>query len=182
MLVSEIKTLSELNSNDELSSQLEDSSDDILLVSDAINRWYEMCKRPKSLYRLTQFYVNYKYILMSYDPKVQKEIGSLIGKDDHKDMNRLYSSFFSLFIRSLGKTATVNKNTNVLEHIMGYFKRNLSSEEKGDLRVLISQYHNQRIALHKPVELLKQYAVKYDSKYLKMQFYLSSEIENCKRR
>jgi uncharacterized protein YbgA (DUF1722 family) len=69
--------------------------------------------------------------------------------------------------------ATARKNTNVLQHIMGYFKRQLSHDEKQELKEVIDQYHQQLLPLIVPLTLLKHYVNKYDQQYLKGQIYLS---------
>jgi len=67
----------------------------------------------------------------------------------------------------------VKKNTNVLLHIMGYFKKNLTTSEKEELLLIIGQYHEQLVPLIVPVTLLKHYVNKYGQDYLKGQSFLS---------
>jgi uncharacterized protein YbgA (DUF1722 family) len=69
--------------------------------------------------------------------------------------------------------ATVKKNTNVLMHIMGYFRNDLSGEEKKELSGIINNYHQRIIPLIVPVTLLNHYVKKYDEPYLKRQYYLN---------
>jgi uncharacterized protein YbgA (DUF1722 family) len=69
--------------------------------------------------------------------------------------------------------ATVSKNTNVLLHIMGYFKRDLEHVEKEELREIIERYRRGLIPLIVPVTLLNHYVLKYDQPYLKNQYYLN---------
>jgi uncharacterized protein YbgA (DUF1722 family) len=69
--------------------------------------------------------------------------------------------------------ATVKKNTNVLMHIMGYFKNNLSSNEKAELLMVIENYHKRLIPLVVPLTLINHYVHKYDEPYLKRQHYLN---------
>jgi len=58
-------------------------------------------------------------------------------------------------------------------HIMGYFKKELTREEKTELLEVIRQYHDRLIPLIVPLTLLKHYVSKYDQQYLKKQFYLN---------
>lgn len=139
----------------------------------AVHRWHELCEEPKTIHALTQFYASYKYTLMAHDPKVQKELGSLIGNGKELPSSELYDQFLPVFLNSLKNPATTKKNTNVLEHIMGYFKRHLTAEEKAELKTVISQYHDHLIPLIVPITLLKHYVYKYKSEYLMKQYYLS---------
>ena len=76
-------------------------------------------------------------------------------------------------MKGLALQATVKKNTNVLHHIMGYFKQELSPAEKSELLEIIDQYRNHLLPLIVPVTLLKHYISKYGQQYLAGQVYLS---------
>jgi len=76
-------------------------------------------------------------------------------------------------MKGLALHATVKKNTNVLQHIMGYFKQQLSPGEKAELLEVIGQYHDHLLPLIVPLTLLRHYIGKYDQQYLKRQVYLS---------
>jgi uncharacterized protein YbgA (DUF1722 family) len=69
--------------------------------------------------------------------------------------------------------AAIKKNTNVLLHIAGYFKKQLTSKDKRELVEVIDQYHKGYISLIVPIVLINHYVRKLDEPYLKMQFYLN---------
>ena len=69
--------------------------------------------------------------------------------------------------------ATPKKNSNVLLHMMGYFKEQLSSDEKQELLEVIDHYRQEYIPLIVPVTLISHYVRKYDQPYLKEQVYLN---------
>jgi uncharacterized protein YbgA (DUF1722 family) len=76
-------------------------------------------------------------------------------------------------IEALSLKTTINKNINVLQHLMGYFKKQLSSDEKQELLEILDQYRNERVPLIVPVTLINHYVRKYDQPYLKQQTYLN---------
>jgi uncharacterized protein YbgA (DUF1722 family) len=65
------------------------------------------------------------------------------------------------------------KNVNVLIHIMGHFKKMLSSDEKQELLEIIDQYKKSYLPLIVPVTILNHYVRKYDISYLATQVYLN---------
>ena len=69
--------------------------------------------------------------------------------------------------------ATIKKNTNVLLHIAGYFKKWLPPEDKRELLEVIEQYHKGYIPLIVPITLVNHYVRKFDESYLRNQFYLN---------
>ena len=85
----------------------------------------------------------------------------------------LYDRYQKLFLEALGRKTTSKKNTDVLYHLMGYFKGDLSPDEKQELRDLIDLYHRGLVPLIVPVSLISHYVRKYDQPYLKGQWYLN---------
>ncbi len=138
-----------------------------------MQRWYELLSAGKTLSRLMDFHASHKYLLMAHCPGTLKQLGALIagGKDHSPD--ELFDKYFSFLGPSLKKIATVKKNTNVLMHIMGYFKKDLSSDEKSELMEAIGRYHERLVPLLVPVTLLNHYVRKYKPLYLMHQIYLN---------
>ena len=68
---------------------------------------------------------------------------------------------------------TSKKNSNVLLHTMGYFKKQLSSDEKEELLDKVHLYRKGRIPLIVPTTLIHHYVRKYNQPYLKEQVYLN---------
>jgi uncharacterized protein YbgA (DUF1722 family) len=55
----------------------------------------------------------------------------------------------------------------------GYFKKQLSAEEKRKLLEIIARYHKGLVPLIVPVSMISHFAEKYDEPYLKSQYYLN---------
>ena len=68
--------------------------------------------------------------------------------------------------------ATAKKHANVLDHMMGYFTKELSTEERKELVELISDFRHQLVPLIVPVTLIRHYVTKYTVGYLLNQVYL----------
>jgi uncharacterized protein YbbK (DUF523 family)/uncharacterized protein YbgA (DUF1722 family) len=78
-----------------------------------------------------------------------------------------------LQVMALSRKATVKKNVNVLQHMAGYFKKQLSRDEKQELQEVITQYHKGYTPLIVPITLFNHYVRKYDQEYLQKQSYLN---------
>jgi len=137
-----------------------------------MKRWYSICTGRKSLKKIMDFHSMHKYMLMAHCPKTLKELGTFLAKGENYPADNVYKDYFSRFITALSKIATVKRNTNVLQHIMGYFKRDLNSDEKQELNEIIENYHSGLVPLIVPVTLLNHYNRKYRSEYLNDQVYL----------
>ena len=65
---------------------------------------------------------------------------------------------------------TPRKNANVLYHLLGYFKKDLSGDEKQELLDIIDHYRQGDLPLIVPVTLINHYVRKYEQDYLKEQY------------
>ncbi len=100
-------------------------------------------------------------------------MGKLVAKAKEIPFRELSSQYEKLLMEGLRLKATVRKNTNVLQHIMGYFKKLLTPDEKSEILEVIEHYYKGYIPLVVPLVLLKHYVRKYDQPYLKEQYYLA---------
>jgi uncharacterized protein YbgA (DUF1722 family) len=94
-----------------------------------------------------------------------------VGKNTRKE--KLLADYLETLMEGLQLLATTKKNTNVLQHIAGYFKEQLSTEEKKELLEVITNYHDGLVPLIVPITLLRHYVRKYMEDYLARQFYLN---------
>jgi uncharacterized protein YbgA (DUF1722 family) len=76
-------------------------------------------------------------------------------------------------MEALKLKATAPKNTNVLMHMLGYFKKDLAAAEKQEILEIIDEYRRELIPLIVPITLISHYVRKYDQPYLKGQTYLN---------
>jgi uncharacterized protein YbgA (DUF1722 family) len=99
-------------------------------------------------------------------------MGKLVARVKEIPSEELFKDYGRMLMEALRLRATLKKNTNVLQHIMGYFKKLLTSDEKLELLEVIDHYHKGDLPLIAPLTLLKHYVRKYDQPYLKGQYYL----------
>lgn len=136
-----------------------------------VDRWHELCEAP-TVDALVRFHTRHKYLIMAHDPTCLKKLGKMVSEAKPAGMGNVLGDYFRELMDGLKQIATVKKNTNVLQHIMGYFKKDLSGDEKQELVEIIERYHAGLIPLIAPVILLQHYVRKFEEPYLKDQYYL----------
>jgi len=136
-------------------------------------RWKEFMKKGGLIRDLIIFHTEHKLLILSHSPKHFSLLGQLIAGARRYKPEELHSGYIRLLIEGLRLIATVKKNTNVLLHAAGYFKKLLSADEKKELLEVIENYHRGYIPLIVPVVLIKHYVRKFDEPYLKKQYYLN---------
>ena len=136
-------------------------------------RWKEFLKNSTKIRDLITFHTNLKLLILSHSPKHYDVLGKLVAQAKKYKPDVLYSEYIRILMEGLRLLATTKKNTNVLLHIAGYFKKQLSSEDKRELLEVIDQYHRGYVPLIVPIVLINHYVRRFDEPYLKMQFYLN---------
>jgi uncharacterized protein YbgA (DUF1722 family)/uncharacterized protein YbbK (DUF523 family) len=135
-------------------------------------RWREFLLRGSSLKNLVSFHTKHKLLIMAHSPKHYSDLGRLVAWAKGKDSKALLEEYNSKIMEGLRLIATVKKNTNVLMHCMGYFKKQITADEKQELLEVIEHYHGGLIPLVVPVTLINHYVRKFEEAYLREQFYL----------
>ncbi len=139
----------------------------------AMKRWRDYLSENPDYRSLIQFHTAQKLLIMAHHPEKYQVMGRLVAKGKEIPRERLLERYGHLYMEALESFATVKKNTNVLQHIMGYFREDLSSDEKAELLEVIEEYHSHLVPLTVPLTLIKHYIRKFDVSYLKSQVYLS---------
>jgi len=136
-------------------------------------RWRDLTDAGKTRGGLVDFHTRHKLLIMAHSQKHYREMGKLVADSTSRPIDELYAVYAERLNAALRLRATTRKNLNVLMHIMGYFKKNLSSDEKQELLEIFDQYKKEYLPLIVPVTLLNHYAKKYNQLYLKSQVYLN---------
>jgi uncharacterized protein YbgA (DUF1722 family) len=100
-------------------------------------------------------------------------LGKWVAEGKRIPIEELYTRYSETLMEALKLKSTRQKNANVLQHMMGYFKKRLSSDEKQELLEIFDQYRLGDIPLIVPVTILKHYVRKYNEPYLAQQTYIN---------
>ncbi len=137
-----------------------------------MKRWRELLQDKPAIGRLVEFHTRHKLLMMAHSPKHYREMGKLVADAKKHPLTELYATYETLLLEGLKLKASVAKNSNVLTHLMGYFKKDLSKDEKAELLEIFDGYRRGYVPLIVPITLINHYVRKYGQPYLKEQFYL----------
>jgi len=138
----------------------------------ALKRWREILSKKESRGILVEFHTKHKLLILSHSPKHYQMMGKLVAKAKEIPIKELYQQYQAILMESLYLKTSPKKNANVLQHMMGYFREQLSSDEKQELLEVIENYRQEYTPLIVPITLIQHYVRKYDQPYLKEQVYL----------
>jgi uncharacterized protein YbgA (DUF1722 family)/uncharacterized protein YbbK (DUF523 family) len=135
-------------------------------------RWRDVVAGGKKRADLIDFQARHKLLVMAHSPRHATLLGKLAAGSGAADAGDPFARYGEILMEALKLKATAAKHTNVLQHIMGYFKKQLSSDEKQELLEVIDIYRRGDLPLIVPVTLVCHYVRKFDQAYLKGQHYL----------
>ena len=136
-------------------------------------RFCAVKKEKKPIAGLVDFHSRNKLLLMAHSPKRLREMGSLVAQAGNWLPRDPVEEYERILMAVMALKPSKAKHSNVLQHIMGYFKNDLTAPEKQELLELIDHYRSGLVPLIVPVTLLAHYVRKYDQTYLKEQTYLN---------
>jgi uncharacterized protein YbgA (DUF1722 family)/uncharacterized protein YbbK (DUF523 family) len=139
----------------------------------ALKRWREVLTKKESRGNVVDFHTKHKLLILSHSPRHYRMMGIFVARAKDFPLKELYWQYQTLLMESLKLKATPKKNANVLQHMMGYFKEQLSSDEKQELLEVIDHYRKEYIPFIVPMTLINHYVRKHDQPYLKQQVYLN---------
>ncbi|MDH3882796.1 MAG: YbgA family protein, partial [Desulfobacterales bacterium] len=138
-----------------------------------MKRWRDNLARKRGIATLVDFHTRNKLLMLSHSPKHYRLMGKLVAEGKKMPLGDLYDQYQLLLMEALRLKTTIRKNINVLQHLMGYFKKQLSGDEKQELLEAFDQYRSEYVPLIVPITLINHYVRKYDQPYLKQQTYLN---------
>jgi len=122
---------------------------------------------------MVEFHSRHKLLILAHSEKIYREMGRLVAHGKTLPFESFLDQYRTLLLHALALKTTEKKQVNVLHHILGYFKKQLTGDEKAELLEKIEDYRNGLLPLIVPITLLNHYVRKYEQPYLRTQVYLT---------
>jgi len=121
---------------------------------------------------VVEFHTAHKYLLLAHSPAAYARLGRLVAEVARPPRARWLDAYGAGFMEALAARATIKKHVNVLQHIMGFFKKQLAAAEKRELLGVIGDYAAGLVPLVVPITLINHYVARFDMAYVRDQIYL----------
>ena len=139
----------------------------------SLKRWRNLLSSKRTVGGLVEFHTKNKLLILSHSPEKYRILGRLTADARQYPVDELFRRYEEILLSALSLKTTVKKNINVLHHIMGFFKKQITRSEKRELLAILDQYREGYVPLIVPITLLRHYVLKYDQAWLKIQTYLN---------
>ncbi len=114
---------------------------------------FELRKLEAKTSEIQRFHSEYKYLLMEHHPALVKELGKLASKSDDEEKQK--QDYMKTFMETIkNHRPTKKKRVNVYQHLLGYFKKDLSAKEKENLLEKMEAYRQHKISYQTLLEVM----------------------------
>jgi uncharacterized protein YbgA (DUF1722 family) len=139
----------------------------------ALRRWRGVLAKRESYGNLVNFHAQHELLILSHSTKYYQMMAGLVAQAKNIPLKKLYQQYQTLLMEALQLKSTSKKDANALRHVMRYFRKGLSLDEKKELLEVVENYQRKGIPLIVPITLINHYVRKYNQPYLKQQFFLN---------
>jgi uncharacterized protein YbgA (DUF1722 family)/uncharacterized protein YbbK (DUF523 family) len=126
----------------------------------AYQRWMAMLHDKGTPGGLVEFHTAHKMTLMAHSPAHYREMGRLVARAGALPWDELTAQYAAQLMEGLQAIATTGRHFNVLQHLMGFLKRDLEPADKAELLAVLEDYRAELVPLIVPVTLLKHHLMR----------------------
>lgn len=139
----------------------------------AMRRWHKLADAGMTVGGLVDFHARHKLILMSHDQLAYRRLGPLVAETNKDNLADNARRYLVEFMSALKTRATRNSHVNVLQHIQGYLKNYLDTQDKQELVQTLEKYRKGQLPLIVPITLLNHFFRKHPDKYIERSYYMN---------
>lgn len=122
-----------------------------------------------SLHPLVRFHSVNKYLFMAYNQSALKKMGSIVANHNRAPLSEVLSNYEDVLSVIYSQSLTPGKNVNMLLHLFGYFKNDLTATEKSFYLDQLALYQAKKIPFSAVLAILQSWVIRFDEPYLKDQ-------------
>jgi uncharacterized protein YbgA (DUF1722 family)/uncharacterized protein YbbK (DUF523 family) len=138
----------------------------------AYRRLRNLFDRRWTIGGLVSFHTAHKLVLMAHSPAAYARLGRVVAQAKGAARDTLQEGYTAGFMQALTLVATPQRHTNVLQHMLGYFKRTLDAASRDELLTSIDDYRGGLLPLVVPITLFRHHVRQHNVEYLAGQVYL----------
>lgn len=140
-----------------------------------LHRWRAFVAKTPDRAALVVFHARHKYLLMAHSIVHYRALGRVVAEMQERRWPAVLQAYGALLAEAVRRPATVKKHVNTLQHIGGYFKRELGATQKAEWCAVLAAYADGAVPWEVPAGRLNDYIDRYGEVYLRAQVYLHPE-------
>ncbi len=137
------------------------------------HHWQQMVASGLTVARLQAFHADHKYLVMAHNQAAYKRMGKMLADITADNVKVVSCLYMEELMTALRRPATRRSHVNVLQHLLGYLKKQLDAQDKAEMLEVIGQYGDGVVPLIVPITLLKHHFRRHPHNYIERQVYLT---------
>ncbi|OFE11066.1 hypothetical protein PHACT_14455 [Pseudohongiella acticola] len=137
-----------------------------------MHRWRQLTSAGITVASLTDFHARHKLILMSHCQKTYRELGPVLASARKDTVAELAPRYIGILMSALKKRASRGDHVNVLQHIQGYLRDHLDTDDRAELVDALQRYRLGQLPLIVPITLLNHHFRKHPNDYISRSWYM----------
>jgi uncharacterized protein YbgA (DUF1722 family)/uncharacterized protein YbbK (DUF523 family) len=134
---------------------------------------FRAVKKSGSFSKLVNFQTDNKLLLMAYSQKHMRELGKVVAYYKKSQFKEAVAKYEECLAGAFKRNAKYTSHINVIMHALGYFKKDISSNEKKYFLKMLERYRDGKVPLSAVLSILQSWIIKYDKEYLHSQTYFN---------
>jgi len=127
---------------------------------------FRTVKESNVMRDLVRFHTENKFMLMAYNQREMRLLGNVVANPKKRPLGEIIQEYEIHLQKSLENPPKRTSNINVLMHLLGYFSKELSKNERQFFLETLELYRDERVPFTSAVRLLKAWAVRFQNQYL----------------
>lgn len=136
-------------------------------------RWRVFLASEPSVADFQAFHRDHKYLLLSKSEADYREMGPIVAATTQANFSKQLSSYEIKLFEALAQRSKRGAVINVLDHIYGYFKKQLTASEKALFHEAVDEFREGIVPLIAVIKVLQQFLGHYGSDYLQTQVFFN---------
>lgn len=134
---------------------------------------FRMVMESEKMKDLVEFHSNHKYLLMAYNQSRLRILGKITANNENRAPREVIREYYDTMTGIFKKTYSNKNLINAYEHMMGYFKEGLSSDEKQLFLNSMEQFRQGRANVESLRSMMNQWVLRFKEPYLSKQVILN---------
>ena len=122
---------------------------------------------------LYNYHAKHKYLFMSHNQLLMTKMGQIAANKDNQKIESVLIKYYDMLLLLLSKKSRYPTNINTQMHVMGYFKKLLTTKEKKHFLETIELYRNKKISISSVNSILSSWIFRFENEYLMNQSFFN---------
>lgn len=121
----------------------------------AYRRWQDFLRNDRTPGGFTAFHARYKMALLASAPEAYRSLGRLVAQGGGEGFGERLETYEAEFMAALAKRVSRGRHINVMQHLAGFAKNEMSPRDKDELAAVLDRYREGAVPRAAPLTLVR---------------------------